>query len=73
MVFFLPGPRSIADMFLTGIPFFQNSCVDDKNPSAKRSGLKYKFELEKKDARCVDEKDRHYEYGEFKKVKVRQQ
>jgi len=36
-------------------------CVDDKKPSAKRNGEKYKFELEGSNKQCVDKKNRRYE------------
>jgi len=47
-----------------------DSCLDDTEPKAKRDGSKYKFELKKSDAKCLDKENNEYQYGEFKDVKT---
>merc|ERR1712130_235849 len=50
-------------------PTSNNKCVDNNKPNAKRNGEKYKFQLERSNAECVDGKNRVYSWGEFKNVK----
>lgn len=45
-----------------------SECVDDERPRADRNGERFRFNLVKSDAQCVDNRDRNYEWGEYNKV-----
>ncbi|KAL7547700.1 hypothetical protein ACHAWF_010975 [Thalassiosira exigua] len=44
-------------------------CVRDRTPRIRRGGQRYRFDLVKSNAQCVDRRDRRYEYGQFRRVR----
>lgn len=46
-----------------------SSCIDDESPRTRHNGNRWRFHLLKSHAKCVDRKDRRYEYGQFDKVR----
>ena len=54
-------------------PLVQSSCVSnrDRDPSARRDGQSYDFELERSNAQCRDSNRRLYPYGGYDDIRVR--
>lgn len=45
----------------------ERECVTDDRPRPTRNGQRFRFNLMKSDAKCVDSQDRLYEWGQFEK------